>query len=105
MYEPKIDAADIFDWDYLCQIAAYAELYEVRTFIDAVRLFAYAFTSTGRADDQNALLADWIRNATHLQSRETAEAVLAALAGQAHGDLDLLREFAKQNGVRLKRSS
>src|SRR5579859_899334 len=105
MGEPKIDAADIFDWDRLCEMAAYMELNEVRTFMDAVRMFAYAFTSTARVDDQNTLLADWIRNATHLQSRETAEAVLAALAEQAYGDLDLLRDFAKQNGVRLRRNS
>ena len=103
--ELKIDAADIFDWDRLCEMAAYMELREVRTFMDAVRMFAYTFTSTHRVDDQNTLLADWIRNATHLQSRETAEEVLAALAEQAHGDLELLREFAKQNGVRLKRNS
>lgn len=105
MGDPKIDAADIFDWDRLCQMAAYMELHEVRTFTDALRMFAYAFTSTPRVGDQNAQLADWIRNATHLQSRETAEEVLAALAEQLHGDLGLLREFAKQNGVRLKRNS
>lgn len=103
MGESKIDAADIFDWDYLCKIAESMETSEVKTLADAVRFFAYAFTSTGRMEEQNRLLASWILNATYLQSRKTADEILAALATEAHGDLDLLREFASQIGIKTKR--
>ena len=51
MGESRIDAADIFDWNCLSEIAEYQELHEVKTFAVAVRLFAYAFTATARVDD------------------------------------------------------
>ena len=99
-----INAADIFDWDHLVQIGTYLERNEIRTLEDAIRVFAYAFTSLANVADQDRLLAGWIQRATYLQSRDTPEEILAALADHTHGRLKLLREFAKQNGVRLKRS-
>jgi len=61
-------------------------------------------TSLANLADQDRLLAGWIQRATYLQSRDTSEEILAALADHTHGRLKLPREFAKQNGVRLKRS-
>ncbi len=98
-----INAADIFDWDHLVQIGAYLERNEIRTLEDAIKVFAYAFTSLANVADQDRLLAEWIQRATHFQSRNTSEEILAALASHAHGDLELLRKFAKQYGIRLKR--
>ena len=79
------------------------DLEEVQTLADAVRLFAYHFTSASKIQDQNAILADWLRRATHLQSAETSEEVLACLAAHTKGDLELLRRFARENGVRTRR--
>ncbi len=101
--EQKIDAADIFDWNYLVEIGVKLDLSEVRTFPDALRLFAYDFTSAAKIEHQNQILADWLRRATHLQSAESAEEVLACLAANTRANLELLRRFARQNGVRLKR--
>ncbi len=101
--EQKVDAVDIFDWDYLVQIGANLELKEVRNFSDGIRLFAYIFTSAAKVEHQNRLLADWLRDATHLQSIESAEEVLATVAERLRGNLELLRRFGRQNGVRLRR--
>jgi hypothetical protein len=103
MAEEKIDAVDIFDWDYLVQIGAYLDRNEVKTLYHAIQVFAYAFTSMSESENQNRLLAEWIQNATYLQSSETAEEILCALARHSRANLDLLRRFAKQHGVRLKR--
>jgi hypothetical protein len=103
MAEEGIDAVDIFDWDYLVQIGMYLDRDEVKTLYQAVQVFAYAFTSTSDTESQNSRLAEWIQNATYLQSPETAEEILRALARSSHANLDLLRKFAKEHGVRLKR--
>lgn len=101
--EERIDAADIFDWEHLAEVGEKLDLGEIRTLTDAVRLFAYDFTSASKTEHQNAILADWIRRATHLQSAETAEDVLKCLALYTKGDLKLLRRFARENGVRIRR--
>jgi hypothetical protein len=101
--EPKIDAVDVFDWDYLVRIARFLELHALRKVEHAIQLFAYRFTAMASVEDQNRFLYEWIRDATHLQSREGAEEILAVLAKHAHGSIDLLRIFAKQNGIRLKK--
>ena len=103
MAQNMIDAADIFDWDHLVRIGTYLENSQILTLNDAIRAFAYGFTSLANLADQNRLLAEWIQRATHLQSRATAEEILAVLANHGHGNLELLRRFAKQNGVRLKK--
>jgi hypothetical protein len=101
--QASIDAADIFDWEYLAEIGEKLDLSEVRTLGDAVRLFAFDFTSASKTEHQNAILADWLRRATHLQSAETAEEVLKCLALSTKGELKLLRRFARENGVRIRR--
>lgn len=101
--EQKVDAVDVFDWSYLVQIGTISEPWQVQGFADAVRLFAYLFTSAAKIEQQNQLLADWLRGATHLQSAETAEEILATIAKHMRGNLELLRRFARQNGVRIRR--
>ena len=103
MAEVRVDAVDILDWNYLVQIGVYLDRNEIKTLHQAIQVFAYAFTSIGDTESQNRLLAEWIQNATYLQSTETAEEILHALADYSRADLDLLRKFAKQNGVRLRR--
>ena len=75
MGQEKIDAAEVFNWDYLVTIGAYMDKPEISTLDDAVRVFAYAFTSTANPEEQIRLLSEWLRDATYGQSRETAEEI------------------------------
>ena len=103
MTEPKKRAVDILDWEHLCHLAEYVEPSRVRRWDQALKVFAYAFTSTADADRQDQLLADLLRNATVHTSVASAEEVVAKLAGDTNSNVGSLREFAKQCGVRLKR--
>lgn len=103
MAQEKINALDVFDWDYLCKIGVNHSRHEIRTLQHAVEVFAYQLTSMQDQEQQNRLLSCWIQNATFLQSTTTAEEVLSALARYTRANLEVLRRFAKQNGVRLKR--
>ncbi len=103
MEQKKVDAVEIFDWNYLVEIGTISDPGEVQDFADGIRLFAYIFTSAAKVEHQNQLLADWLRDATYLQSAETAEEILARVAENMRGNLELLRRFARQNGVRIRR--
>jgi hypothetical protein len=101
--EQKVDAVDIFDWNHLVQIGTISEPWQVQGFADGIRLFAYLFTSTAEIEHQNQLLADWLGDATYLQSADTSEEILATVAKHMRGNSELLRRFAKQNGIRIRR--
>jgi len=101
--EQKIDAADIFDWDYLVAIGTVTEPWQINCPDDMYRYFAYVFTSVGEVDKQNRLLGKWLGDATYFQSAQTNESVIASAALNLKGDLSLLRIFARQYGVRLRR--
>jgi hypothetical protein len=98
----KLDAVDVLDWDYLCKISEFVE-HPKDWNRGGVQRFAHRFTSVSEVEAQNAMLADLLNNATHLQSLEAAEEVIKALAKSLHADRGKLREFAKSIGVRLKR--
>jgi hypothetical protein len=103
MTQPRIRAADVLDWDQLCRLAEYIEPSRIRRWEQALRVFAYAFTSTADAHRQDQLLTDLLQNATVHTSVQAAEEVVSRLARDTNSDLSSLREFAKQRGVRLKR--
>jgi hypothetical protein len=103
MTQPRIRASDVLDWDQLCRLAEYIEPSRIRRWEQALRVFAYAFTSTADADRQDQLLTDLLRNATVHTSVQAAEEVVSRLARGTNSDLSSLREFAKQRGVRPKR--
>ncbi|HMD30814.1 MAG TPA: hypothetical protein VKG84_02810 [Candidatus Acidoferrales bacterium] len=103
MTQPGIRAVDVLDWDQLCRLAEYIEASRIRRWEQALRVFAYAFTSTADADHQDQLLADLLRNATVHTSIQAAEEVVSRLARDTNSDVISLRAFAKQCGVRLKR--
>ncbi|HKM91409.1 MAG TPA: hypothetical protein VJX29_12415 [Candidatus Acidoferrales bacterium] len=103
MTEQKKRAADILDWEHLCRLAEYVEPSRVRRWEQALRVFAYAFTSTADVERQDQLLAELLQNATVHTSIASAEEVVAKLAKDTNSDVVLLREFARQCGVRLRR--
>ena len=98
----KLRACDVLNWDYLAKIEARPEG-DSRDLRQGFATFAYDFRSTSDEDARDTLLADVLRNATAGQSKETAEAVVARLATALQSDHQKLRQFAKENGVRLKR--
>jgi hypothetical protein len=98
----SLAAADVLNWDYLVRIAEYVEG-RVTSPTKALAGFAYAFTSTADEGIQNQMLIDLLRNATDHCSRDAAEEFIERLAILLQSDHKLLRQFARENGVRLKR--
>ena len=103
MKKPCLDAGDVLNWDYLCEIAEWIE--KPKDWKQGARHFAYRFTSTGDAAKQNVMLSDLLLNATANQSIEAAEDVIESLSTSLNTDMSLLREFAKQCGIKLKKAS
>jgi hypothetical protein len=98
----KLRASDVLNWDYLVKIANRSQ--EDAKFLDeGLATFAYNFTSTADDDNRNALPTDLMHNATDQQSKDTAEKIVELLAFRLQTDLQKLRQFGKENGVRLKR--
>ncbi|MDA2913685.1 hypothetical protein MYX77_06960 [Acidobacteriia bacterium AH_259_A11_L15] len=95
----KLDAADVLNWEYLCEIAEYRELPEIKNLGQALRAFAYSFTSTASIENQNRMLADWLRNACARTPAEEAEEVVARLAYYLRSDRSLVRQLALENGI------
>jgi hypothetical protein len=102
MTKVKIDAVDVLNWNYLAEIG---ELVTDRATNPemAFKGFAYAFTSTANEEIRNQMLVDILRNATYGTSVETNEEFIAHLANRFKSDRSLLRQFAKENGIRLER--
>ena len=97
-----LNAIDVVNWDYLTEIAEYVEG-RVSSPAQALRGFAYAFTSTADESIRNQMLTDLLRNATDHCSREAAEEFIERLAMLLRSDHKLLRQFARESGVRLRR--
>lgn len=100
---PKLRACDVLNWDYLVKIAEEKSERDAKTVTEAVRKFAYDFTSTADEDVRDNMLIEWLQNGTYKQSKDTAEEIVARLADSLKTDLGTLRKFAKENGVRLKK--
>lgn len=98
-----IAAANFLDWMYLCEIATPIE--DPQNFREAVFLFAYNFTSAANEEIRNTMLREWLADATYGHSRETNEDVIQAVAYGLRCPLEPLRQFAKENGIRLKRET
>ena len=103
MDTPKLSAADVLNWDYLKKIGEYLDPSERPDPSKALRGFAYAFVSTGSEEIRDEMLAEILLNATRWSSVEANEEYVAWLARMLKSDLVLLRSFAKQVGVRLRR--
>lgn len=98
--DPPKRACDVLNWDYLVAIAEKAE--GQRKTLDAVlKDFAYDFTSTADEDVRDEMLRNILKNATDNTSRKAAEEFIKNAANRFQCDHKLLREFAKEAGVRL----
>jgi len=101
MTENNLDAVDAVNWEYLCKIREKFDPPKSKQ--EIFENFAWELTSIPRKEHQTLFLAWWLQNATYLQSAETNEEVIATVASIFNSDLNKLREFAKQQGIRLKR--
>ncbi len=100
----KIEAVDVLNWDYLAEIGEFFEPGHELTAAEAIRAFAYSFVSTASDEARDAMLTQILLNATRWSSAEKNEEYIVWLARMLKSDLGLLRSFARQVGVRLKRS-
>jgi hypothetical protein len=100
MDKPKLRACDVLNWDFLVKISAPSagDSTELR---QGWAVFAYDFTSTAEESERDMLLANLMKDATANQSKDTTKKVLEALATALRSDLQKIRQFGKENGVRL----
>lgn len=105
MKKPKLDAVDVLNWEYLVEISEHTEADENgrASFDEALRGFAYSFTSTASEDNRNEMLRDILHNATCRNAKDTNEIFIAELSQILKCDYGLLRQFAKERGINLKR--
>jgi hypothetical protein len=98
--DPPKRASEVLNWDYLVEIAEKAQ--GKRKTLDAVlKDFAYDFTSTADEDRRDEMLKNILKNATENTSRMAAEEFIKNAAIRFHCERKLLREFAKEAGIRL----
>ena len=96
-------ACDVLNWNYLVEIGEKPEGGIPQNFIQALREFAYDFTSTADEDARDEQFTGILKRATDHESKESAEELMKVIATHLHSDRNMLRKFAKENGVRLTR--
>ena len=97
----KLRAVDVLNWDYLVAISEKAEG-RIKNLKQAIAGFAYDFTSTANDDIRDQMLLDFLKNGTANVSRKSAEDFVRTLAHHLQSDYELLRKYAKENGIRLQ---
>jgi hypothetical protein len=100
----KLRACDVLNWEQLCAMSQYIDpaLAQERT-TDIFAVLAYTITSTGDEDKRDQILTSILLNSTYGSRPESNEAFLKLVADRTKSELEPLREFAKQCGVKLKR--
>jgi hypothetical protein len=100
--KPELDASEVLDWNYLCEIAEFVET--PKNWNEGVKRFAYSFTSTPSREARNTVLSDLLINAAFKQSTTTTEYIIETLAKSLHVNKLTLKEFASGVGIKVKRS-
>lgn len=100
----KLNAIDVLNWEYLCRVAdAHSELAYTTDIQRAIEKFAFAFTQATDVDDQNEVLTQLLEDATFGNSAAANDEVLDWFAEFLCTDRRLLREFARQQGIRISK--
>lgn len=105
MNDNRIHAFEVVNPKHLETIARNIREEQIQDFDDAIRYFAYIFVSTDDISKQDRFLDDWVKNVTDHQSAETNEEIIETLNRNLGGDLQYLRAYCKQLGVKLKRDT
>jgi hypothetical protein len=98
----KLRACEVLNWDYLVEISGRPEG-RTNDLAKALAGFAYDFTSVADEKIRDQMLIDFLKNGTDNVSRDSAEEFVKGVADRLRSDRELLRTFAKENGIRLKR--
>jgi len=98
----RLNAVDVLNCEYLREIAYDHGLAYTTDFNRALEIFAHAFIQAGNVADQNTMLTQLLSDSTFGQSTDANEETVAYLANFLRTSPILLREFAKQEGIRLR---
>jgi hypothetical protein len=98
-------ACEVLNWDRLVELSQYIDPDQVRQTTEVFAVSAYAITQTADEDVRDRLLTDILVRAAYGSRPENNQRFLVLLAEKTKSDLELLRRFAKQVGVQLKKSS
>lgn len=102
MKKPTLNAADVLNMEYLEGIAdEHPGLAYTTDIKRALERFAFYVTEAADEDERNEILADLLDNATSGQSKEKNDETVKCFAELLRTDHLRLREFAKQEGIRL----
>jgi hypothetical protein len=100
----KLNAIDVVDVEYLRSVARDPGRIVWTTDIQsAIAVFAYNFLEAPDTEAQNEVLRILLENATFGHSTDSNEDTIAYFAEYICTHRHLLRTFAKQEGIRLKR--
>ena len=100
--EKQLDAIDVINWEYFVEIAEKSEG-RASNITEAVKGFAYDFTSTADEEVRNEMLLDILKNGTRTGSVYSCEDFITNTASILRCDRGLLRRFGKERGIRLRR--
>jgi hypothetical protein len=103
--QEKLNACDVLNWKYLLELSGKHDpvMQKKSTLADGLAKLAYDLTQTGNEQIRTKQLSEFLHNLTDNTSVDAAEELLKCLAGLLRCDLGKLRQFSKENGVRLKR--
>lgn len=96
----KLRACDVLNWEFLGKIEE-KPVEGNRDLRQGFAVFAYDFRSTADEDRRDAMLSELLNNATAYQSKHTAKKIVQQLAVALRSDYEKLKQFGKENGVRL----
>jgi hypothetical protein len=71
--EPKLNAVDVLNWEYLVKIGEFLEPDHKPTPDEAIKGFAYSLVSTGSEEIRDTMLTSILLNATRWSSAEKNE--------------------------------
>jgi hypothetical protein len=99
----KLHAYDVLNWDYLVELSCNYDPDAPRSLTAALAKLAYDLTQTGDEEIRSLELSEFLHALTDHTSTAAAEEMLACVAMHLRCELKKMREFAKENGVKLKR--
>ena len=102
--KPKLNACDVLNWEYLVQVSAEYNPDVVNpTILDALAKLAYELTQSGDEAIRNQQFSEFLHRLTDNTSTDSTETALKLAAARLHCDLKMVRQFAKENGIKLKK--
>jgi hypothetical protein len=100
----RLDACDVLPWEYLVELSArYDPDIARQTLPDALAKLAYDLTQSGSEEIRTQQLKEFLHALTANTSTDSTEEMLECIAHHLRCDLKKVRQFARENGIKLKR--